>query len=560
MLSAINENIEKEKKRLVVVNNKEEVNYYSSLVQLIRVSIILDLGIKLSLTQCTPPNYGSVLETVLKKFHGSVDLESFEDLLELKHFCIEYGLIEEYNYDGSQAKTEELLKMLQVIENLVVSYEKSILESSDESLPFLTIMSLRKHAPMIMLIRPSQIEKSLRESVLLELNYMIIRLLNLISFIDFKTDSNICIMYMTQYRLLAKKKFEKSRLFEILPSHDFSQISTHLMHQKTRRWLLGKIETWLVNTNKPFYYVAGLEGTGKSCLVSAFCKLYDSYIVDLFVFDSRYPCGVCQLIKSIANSLMHQVPEYLCTMNGLIPETSPPPCSPDAGWQELYNFLLKKPLYMMYGDQRTETRRKLVVIDALNECIKSEWDHLVRFMDCFRKDFGKWFCMLVTCRTENLELMPYACERRSEKFFNAEGVDLDSKTWNGLHLTDLEMFFSSCFCDIISRRVTAKELNQGDNFRGFSKCLDNFLKHTAGKFSYAQHLLRLFDEAMMESGGQLQKSVIDCFEKFTSQIGRDKMDEELKNFAKIFYTYRLKEGNPGSTISNYLQLKLIESY
>lgn len=544
MLSTISVNIETERERLVMVN-KEETAYYSNLVQLIRIQIILDLGIKISLTQCTPPNYGSVLETILKKFCESVDLESFEDLLELKHFCIEYGLADENNYDGSQEKTEDMLKMLQQIENSMMGYEKNNGEVNDESLSFLTIMGLRKYAPSIFLIRPSQIEKSLRESVCMEINYMVVRLLNMASFINFKTDSNICIMYMTQYRMLAKRKFERSRLFEIVPSHDFSQISIHLMHQKTRRWLLGKIETWLVNTTKPFYYVVGLEGTGKSCLISAFFKLYDSYIVNLFVFDSRYPCGVCELIKSIANSLMHQIPEYLCTMNSLIPETAAIPCGPDATWLELYNFLLKKPLYQMYGDNRNEQRRKLVVIDALNECKKNEWNDLVKFMECFRNDFAKWFCMLVTCRTENIQLMPFVSERRSENYFTADGVDLDSKTWNGLHLTDLEMFFSSCFCDIIARRVTAKELCHGDNFRGFSKCLDNFMKHTAGKFSYAQHLLRLFDESMTDNQGQLQKSIIDSLERFTNQIGRDKMDEALKQFAKVFYTYRLKEGNPG---------------
>ena len=396
-----------------------------------------------------------------------------------------------------------------------------------------------------MTIQPKAVYELPRESIMHEIANLIIRTVTLANNIPFKTESNSGIVYISQYRLLSKRKFERCGLFEVSPYNSFEQLAPHLLHFKTRSWLLGKIETWLVTTDKPFYYVVGSEGVGKSCLVSAFCKLYDHYIINTYVFDSRHPSGVAQLIKSIASSLMHNFPEYLCLMDDLIPENQPAQCPPNASWQELYQFLLKNPFNLLYGNYKKFPKRKLIVVEGLNECTRSEWNDLAKFMDMFRRDFSYWLCMLVTCRTESMTSFPYLYERDQEFNSLVDGVNLDSKTWTGLHLTDLEMFTTSCFCDVIARRISPQELTHGDNFRGFTKSLDNFLKHSAGKFSYAQHLLRLFDESMVEMHGQFHKSVIDAFERFTAQIGRDKMDENLKVFAKVFYNYRLNEGNPG---------------
>ncbi|ESO01870.1 hypothetical protein HELRODRAFT_161048 [Helobdella robusta] len=526
--------------------NYEELNYYVELIELFKLNIIFDIAFKLSVTQCTYPVYGCVLETILDNVtQMNFTPESFQELVDLKMLAHEYGFAEDSLCDGTQEATEDFLKYLQSVENKLTAMEKYAVNNADEQIQLVSILELKKIVAKIFIIRPNKIFKDLRDNVIMETDYLIIRLINLANCINFKTDYNSCIIYMIQYRLLAKKKFERSRLFETYLSHVFSQISSHLLHQKTRVWLMGKIETWLVTSKKPIYYLIGSEGTGKSCLVSAFCKLYDNYIFNIFVYDSRYPSGTTELIKSIANSLMHNLPEYLNQMDKMIPENQPASCSHQAHWKELYQFLLKKPLTAIAGQTHFKNcSRKLIVIDALNEAKKSEWHDLIAFMDMFRKDFGDFLCFLVTCRKECVEMTSYFFEQSSELHSNAEGIDLDSKTWIGLHLTDLEMFFVSCLCDVISRRITVQELASGENFRGFSKSIDCLLKHTAGKFSYAQHILRLFDESMLELQGQFQKSILNTLEKFSLQIGREKMDDGLKTFSKVFYTYRLKEGNP----------------
>lgn len=584
--------------------DKTELIYFADIMTAIKIFCIMDVTLKTQMTQCSHPIYIKKLDHLLSKVLAN-NFQSVKVLLDLKMFCIEYGFLDRSTYGGLDCKTEELIRLLENAEAKLDELEAPFLdapsnpydtkvilsmfmEKNEEQkalqaekdqitiLNFLAILDLRKMASELLLQQLNDTSDYICENFPLQIKEVTLRIINLLSTIVVDPEkSSTLLVFIAQYRLMAKKKFHDSALFTVPPGCSFDQITSHLIHDGTRGWLLSKIEEWLFASDKPFCWLSALEGMGKSCALSSFCKLNQCYVMNVFVFDSRQKHGMAELIKSIANSLMRNIPEYVCMMDDIIQENRAIEYQEDKDglykdWRKLYDFLLRKPLKALYCKLVDNCpKRRLIIIDGLNECNQNEWPDLVQFLQAFKQDLANWMCILMTCRSEFHCISPELItqiEKKTEsktqlaggdnKSFNelTEIINLESKNVNTNHIKDLEKFFGDCFGDIMSKKkfghnsATKNSPRYNPDHMALTQVVDKFLKHMSGKFSYAQHLLTIFEEAMEEFSGQFQCSLIKTFERFRIVVGQEKLEEEMKRFAKIFNAYRQKDGTAGISI------------
>ena len=575
--------------------DKAELLYFADIIMIIKIFCVLDLSLKVQMTQCTSPVYIRKLESLLTRALSS-NFQSVRPLIDLKVFCLEYGFFDRSSYGGPDSKTEELIRLMEFAESRLDELEAPFLdveqkldpktlisrafdqkppeqtteeEQQQNTIDFLALLDLKKMTAHLGLQQPTDTSDYKRENFPRQIKEIVLRIVNLLSELVFEPEINPSLLVFTaQYRLLSKKKFHETGLFSVNPSCSFDQISSHFMHDGTRTWLLAKIEEWLFTSSKCICWFNGLEGTGKSCVVSAFCKLNQCYVMNVFVFDSRHENGMVELIKSIANSLLRNIPEYVCMMDDIIQENR----KVDLGeshedsmndWRRLYDFLLRKPLKALFSNHAKNCpRRRLIVVDGLHDLKQSEWANFLLFIHVFRQDFSKWFCILVTCRSERDYLNPDMLEEVEKHNIGVEVdskesissqvelISLESKNIVNHHIRDIETFFAACFGDIMCRKKFGKEGSKSSprynpDHMALSSTVDKFVKHICGRFSYAQHLLNIFEETMDDYNGQFQCSLIKTFERFRVLVGKDKIEEEMKSFAKLFNAYRQKDGTSG---------------
>ncbi|ESO02509.1 hypothetical protein HELRODRAFT_161786 [Helobdella robusta] len=580
----------KDYKKFLDPFDKHELIYMADTAIAIKVFVILDVSLKIHMTQCTHPIYTKKLENLLTKIVGN-KLESVKPIVDLKMFSLEYGLLDRSNYGGPDSKTEELIRLLDEAEMKLSKLEEPFLEPDikpldpktllthlppseqenqlkeediNPTLTFLDLLDIRKIASELILQQPVDTVDYRKENFPHQIKEISLRVVNLLSTIYFDADKNPSLLvFIAHYRLLLKKKFIETGLFTVPSTCSFDAISSHFLHDGTRDWLLKKIEEWLFSSNKPFCWLSGLEGTGKSGIVAAFCKLNQCYVTNLFVFDKRQNNGMVELMKSIANSLMRNISEYVCLMDDIIQENQLIDfgCNVKGStneWRRLYDFLLRKPLKVLFSNSTIERpKRRLIVIDGLNECKQSEYPDFLQFLQVFKKDLADWMCILITCRSDCLLLSPEMINQVEKQanpdiapgttfLDSTEVICLESKNFASQHIRDIETFFGACFCDIMSRKKFGSQSGTSPRYNpdhmALTTTVDKFIKHIAGKFSYAQLLLNIFEETMDEYKGQYQCSLIKTFERYRSVVGSEKLDEEMKNFAKLFNAYRQKDG------------------
>ena len=575
---------------------KSDMYYLADIMTALKIFCIIDTNLKTQMTQCSHIIYLKKLESLLSKILSN-NFESLKFFVDLKIFCIEYGLLDRSSYGGADSKTENLIRLLENAESKLDELEAPFLaptknpndaqvilsrfmekvdepetEKKTSTLNFLALLDLRKMASELFLQQLSNTSDYMNENFPVQIKEVALRITNLLSTIIFDPEkSPSLLVFIAQYRLMAKKKFHETGLFSVPAGCSFDKLSSHLIHDGSRGWLLSKIEEWLFASDKPFCWLSGREGTGKSCALSAFCKLNQCYVMNVFVFDDRSSHGMAELIKSIANSLMRNIPEYVCMMDDIIQENRVSEYSDEKygtfkEWRKLYDFLLRKPLKALYSKLLdTCPKRRLIIIDGLNECKQEEWPDLVQFLQVFKQDLSSWMCILMTCRSDIHCLSPdliTQIERQTQskqemasgehKSFSelTEEINFESKSTITNHIKDLEKFFGDCFGDIMSKKKFGSNASRNSprynpDHMALTEIVDKFLKLMSGKFSYAQHLLTIFEEAMEEFSGQFQCSLLKTFERFRCLVGEERLDEETKRFAKLFNAYRQKDGTAG---------------
>ena len=200
----------------------------------------------------------------------------------------------------------------------------------------------------------------------------------------------------------------------LFKSDPIDVINGNMIHPGTRAWLLERIHRFVYGSKKKIFYLGGKTGTGKTAMAATLCKLYGGDVIAEHFFNAHEGDSLVNhidgLIQSIAADLCRSCPEYLEYLTekygdigyGFRPKLA-------GGWESLYNLLLKEPLTAIYGGGKSPPagRRKIIVIDGLDECSQSEWADVKAFLTSYMKDMSPTVCIFATVRMEVFSnLMP----------------------------------------------------------------------------------------------------------------------------------------------------------
>lgn len=322
-------------------------------------------------------------------------------------------------------------------------------------------------------------------------------------------------------------------------------INDHMIHPGTRGWVLEKYSRWLKGEKK-LYFVAGKQGSGKTALSAAVCKLHSSQMAATHFFNADEGSAVKNtatgLIQSIASEMCKTVPEYLIYMEEKYRSDFSEISSCATGdWRNAYDTLLKNPLNAIFGKGHAgkgSGHRQVISIDGLDESERSQWNDVKAFLGAFMKDISHCLCMFVTVRTKYCsQLLPTDVDL-------IEGVSLEDRAWINRHIKDIEIYLTSSLGAVLSGedRCDTPEHAKADEFT-LQKTVDELLKNSAGRFDYAVDLMETFAKEM-GSSGQFLSSVKKAAQPIRSKCGSE-FEQKIGDFASPFRAYRDKEGRSG---------------
>ncbi len=354
---------------------------------------------------------------------------------------------------------------------------------------------------------------------------------------NIRPDSDIFIRYLASQDLL-RKPFVAS----IRASDSTESINGHMIHPGTRGWILEKIDRWLNKSEKRLFVLGGRQGTGKTALASAICKLHNHDVIASHFFSSG---GISNdansLVQSLASDLCKTLPEYLnylddkfgsCDLTSRLSKT----------WKESYELLLKEPLQTLYGRGKPANpnlRRKLLVIDALDECKSQDWNELSSFIESFIKDLSGSLCLLVSVRSKHVGSL---ITQNDPDIL--EGLKLEDRAWINRHIKDIEIYLTSSLGAILSgedAKGTPQHARADDST--LHNAIDELLKCSSGRFDYAIELMESFAKEM-SSSGQFLTSLKKATAPVRSHHGNS-FEEKMSDFSSPYRAYRDKEGRSG---------------
>lgn len=126
-----------------------------------------------------------------------------------------------------------------------------------------------------------------------------------------KVDSTVFMEYLGQQYLIGKP-FVSS----IFTSETDDTVNSHMIHPGTRGWVLERVTRWLHSTEKRLYFLCGKQGTGKTALSSAVCKLHNYDIIASHFFNASLGNTAVNntlngMIQAIASGMCRSMPEYV---------------------------------------------------------------------------------------------------------------------------------------------------------------------------------------------------------------------------------------------------------
>ena len=194
----------------------------------------------------------------------------------------------------------------------------------------------------------------------------------------------------------------------LVKSDPIDVINNNMIHPGTRAWLLERIQRYLNNSKKRIFYLSGREGAGKTAMASTICKLYGANVIGEHFFNAASgpssPANhVTGLIQSLAADMCRTCPEYQQYLRDQYGSMGAGFKSKlYGGWESLYELLLKAPLTALYGGPKTPLggRRRLIVIDGLDEVDRDEWDQVKAFLTAYIRDMSPTVGLLATVRTD----------------------------------------------------------------------------------------------------------------------------------------------------------------
>ena len=246
-----------------------------------------------------------------------------------------------------------------------------------------------------------------------------------ISSSNIKSDSEFFLQYLACQHLLGKA-FVKS----VTKVDTMDIINEHMVHPGTRGWVFERFQRWLNKTEKRIYFIGGKEGSGKTALSSAICKLYsNAAVASYFCNRNGAHNSLNTLIQALASNLFTTMPEYLNWMDDKYASDNLKDRLASS-WTDSYKILLKEPLQALYGSGNVSggVKRRVFVIDGVNQLPVAEWPDVKKFLNQLMKDLPACLCVFVTCRTDDFaKLVPVDFEL-------TEGIGLEDKSWSNRHI------------------------------------------------------------------------------------------------------------------------------
>ncbi|ELT86998.1 hypothetical protein CAPTEDRAFT_205020, partial [Capitella teleta] len=343
--------------------------------------VTLDLERHFALGICRPPYYIQRLQLHLEGVQAML-LESSEGksldhlAAELQASFIEHGFCSslEAIYD-----TEEADLRLQQLSNRLKKIE------SPEHDPSLALVELHSVVAAIsgmqQAMTPANFDKM--QSKFNSVHQRITALENNISSCNMKVDSQLFARFLAAEHLLRRnfvRALEKEDSTEV--------INAHVIHPGTRAWILDRVSRWLLKSKKKVFFLCGKQGSGKTALASTICKLHNHDVAARHFFSVRSGNSINNqtvgLILSISRDLCQVLPEYLNYLDDNVSEDVIENVAKES-WIDAYEILLKWPLKALYGSDphAPPEKRKLIVIDSLDEATFTEWTSLKQFFERF---------------------------------------------------------------------------------------------------------------------------------------------------------------------------------
>ena len=374
-------------------------------------------------------------------------------------------------------------------------------------------------------------------------NDRIEKLENNLSSATIKADSELFIQY-----LAAQHISNKPFVSEIYHCDSSDIINDHMIHPGTRAWYLEKLQRWLYKTEKRISFIGGKQGSGKTALSSAICKLHNHDVVARHFFDASTKDSTRNSLNGMIHQISHDlcltVPEYLNYLDDKLSEKDVK-AELSKSWKDSYELLLREPLQELYGVGKTASpnlKRKLIIIDGLDECKQDDWSDIKVFLSNFVKDFSSSLCVFVTVRSKFAgQVIPSVDQDL------IEGFRFEDRAWVARHIKDIEIYLSSSLGAILSGEDERDTPNRAkaDEFT-LQNTIDELLKCSAGRFDYAIEVMEAFAKEMSGSG-----QFLSSLKKATTPLRREHgntFEQKMSDFASPYRAYRDKEGRSGRRI------------
>ena len=115
-------------------------------------------------------------------------------------------------------------------------------------------------------------------------------------------------------------------------------------------------------------------------------------------------------------------------------------------WQTTYNTLFKEPFQALYGignKSSSNLKRKLILLDGVDQINQSEWADFKKFLMLFMHDLSSCLCVFVTVRTDEMgKLLPH--DDYGELM---DGLKFEDRAWINRHI---KVGVTLCSYDVMS--------------------------------------------------------------------------------------------------------------
>ena len=204
----------------------------------------------------------------------------------------------------------------------------------------------------------------------------------------------------------ALRKDNESRSDELLNKHlvwcNF-ETEIELYYERftegTREWVFEEFLTWFddENSENRAFVISGLAGMGKSVIAAAICKKFAKHVAACHFFqynNSKYNNPKI-LLQSVAWQVSQVFPAYKKTLIDKLSGNLGQSLN-DMNIQGLFSTLFKEPLSDVDGPGKPV----LIVLDALDESVKSEKDELVHLISNHLHKLPSYVRFVITTRPE----------------------------------------------------------------------------------------------------------------------------------------------------------------